>query len=175
LFNRAKKLGFDTNEFSPFKKETELKPIRGIMETYELQSPGTYYMDYLDLYKKYTFGVKPSLALDYVAQSELGKGKINHDMYSTFDGMRTGDSYIFPTEPPTKGFDLEMYNLQKEYKENPTDEIKEKIRDLVNDLFVYYGVVGLKKVALQLNDPCVLCSLHSGHKMLRMLCLAVLV
>jgi DNA polymerase elongation subunit (family B) len=146
MFNRAKKLGLDTNNFSPFKKETTLRTVEGIMTSYELQAPGIYYMDYVDLYKKYVFGVKPSLALDYVSQAELGKGKVNHDMYSTFDGMRTGESYIFPENEPEDEFDLKMYNLQKQYKENPTPELKEQIRDLANDLFCYYGAIDTYRV-----------------------------
>jgi DNA polymerase elongation subunit (family B) len=146
LFNRAKKLGFDTNNFSPFKKETKLRVVPGIMKSYELKSPGIFYIDYLELYKKYKFGPKPSLALDYVSEAELGKGKISHDMYSTFDGMRTGSSYIFPDKEPTDGFDKMMFDLQNEFKTNPTSELKEQIHNLANDLFVYYGAIDTYRV-----------------------------
>ena len=151
LFNRAKKLGFETNNFSPFNKETELKIIPGLMKTYELISPGIYYLDYLEMYKKYTFGIKPSLALDYVTKAELGKGKVNHDLYSTFDGMRTGENYIFPEKEPEDGFDKQMYLLQKQNKENPSTELKEKIHNLANDLFVYYGAIDTYRVK-ELDD-----------------------
>jgi len=156
LYNRTKKLGIDTNNFSPFYNEggiTEYTkvPMNNGQIVYRFKSTGCYWMDYLEIYKKYTYGIKPSYSLDFITKEELGKGKINHDMYSTFDGMRTGDNYIFPENIPDDDYDKEMYYLQLQYKEHPTEELKEKIHDLANDLFVYYGIIDTFRVK-ELDD-----------------------
>lgn len=142
LFNRAKKLGFDTNLFSPYNK-SKLSTIitdQG-MKSYKLEADGVFYLDYLEVYKKYTYTPRASYSLDNISYVELNERKVNHNMYSTFDGFRTGESYIFPDNVPADEFDLEMYNLQVIYKETKDIKIKEKIADLANDLFVHYGCI----------------------------------
>ena len=142
LYNRASKLGFDTNKFSPYNKSKINKIINNNgMVSYKLESDGIFYLDYLDIYKKYIYIPRASYSLDNIAYIELGDRKINHNMYSTFDGFRTGNNYIFPKEIPTDDYDLEMYNLQLKYKETNNPEIKEKISELANDLFVHYGCI----------------------------------
>lgn len=142
LYNRAKKLGFDTNQFSPYNK-SKLSTIitdQG-MKSYKLEADGVFYLDYLEVYKKYTYTPRASYSLDNISYVELNERKVNHNMYSTFDGFRTGESYIFPDKAPTDEFDLEMFNLQVLYKETQDNKIKEKIADLANDLFVHYGCI----------------------------------
>lgn len=142
LYNRSAKLGFDTNRFSPYNKTKINKIITDNGQiSYKLDSDGIFYLDYLDIYKKYTYVPRTSYSLDNIAFVELGERKINHNMYSTFDGFRTGDNYIFPNEAPTDEFDLNMYNLQLNYRETKDEKIKEQIRNLANDLFVHYGCI----------------------------------
>jgi len=169
LYNRSKLLGFSGNEFSPFNQEVKLhlKKLDNGQVTYTFSVPGIYFMDYLDLYKKFTFGERQSFSLDFISEYELNKRKVNHNMYSSFDGFRTGEDYIFPDKIPEEPYDLKMYKLQKEYKNNPSKELKEKIHNLANDLFVYYGLIDTFRVKelddkLQLIDIILMISSKMG-------------
>jgi len=151
LFNRAEKLGFNTNRFSPFEGSCELKqkelPNKSIYN--EMSCPGIHYMDYMEIYKKFTRETRSSYSLNNIAFVELGKTKINHNMYSSFDGFRTGKTYLFPSKPLTidenstedEIFEFEMYSLQVQYRNTPSTELEQKITSKANDLFVHYGVV----------------------------------
>lgn len=156
LYNRAKKLGFNTNAFSPYSKSklSMFMTDKG-MKSYKLDADGVFYLDYLEIYKKYTYTPRASYSLDNIAYVELGERKINHNMYSTFDGFRTGDSYIFPGTTPTDEFELEMYKLQCLYKDSKDIKIKEKINSLANDLFVHYGCIDTYLVK-QIDDKLML-------------------
>ena len=156
LYNRAKKLGFDTNAFSPYSKSklSMFMTDKG-MKSYKLEADGVFYLDYLEIYKKYTYTPRASYSLDNISYVELGERKINHNMYSTFDGFRTGDSYIFPGTTPTDEFELEMYKLQCLYKDNKDIKIKEEINSLANDLFVHYGCIDTYLVK-QIDDKLML-------------------
>lgn len=51
-------------------------------------------LDYLDLYKKFSFKVQESYKLDYIAQEELGKQKLKNN-YSSFKEFYTQDWELF--------------------------------------------------------------------------------
>ena len=46
-------------------------------------------LDYLDLYKKFTYTNRESYRLDYIAQVELGQKKLDHSEYDTFNDFYT--------------------------------------------------------------------------------------
>ena len=46
-------------------------------------------LDYLDLYKKFTYKVQESYRLDYIAEVELGQKKLDHSEYDTFKDFYT--------------------------------------------------------------------------------------
>ena len=46
-------------------------------------------LDYLDLYKKFTYTNRESYRLDYIAQVELGQKKLDHSEYDTFKDFYT--------------------------------------------------------------------------------------
>lgn len=141
LFNRVKKLNMEPN-FSPFGESTlEERKLDNGMLLYKLNAPGIYYLDYMDIYKKYTYSPRSSYSLDNISKVELGESKIDHSCYSTFDGMRSGDSYIFPTEEPSDEWDSKMYKLQTLYQETKDPCIKLDIQTHANDLFVHYGII----------------------------------
>ena len=50
---------------------------------------GVTQLDYLDLYKKYTFKAQESYRLDYIAQVELGQKKLDHSEFETFKDFYT--------------------------------------------------------------------------------------
>ena len=46
-------------------------------------------LDYLDLYKKFTYKVQESYRLDYISEVELGQKKLDHSEYDTFKDFYT--------------------------------------------------------------------------------------
>ena len=72
-------------------KQTE---VRGeIQTTYELS--GISILDYLDLYRKYSFKNPENYRLDTVAYDELGDRKLDHTEYDTFKDFYTKDWNTF--------------------------------------------------------------------------------
>ena len=53
-------------------------------------------LDYMDLYKKFSFKVQESYKLDHIAQEELNKEKVKHK-YDTFKEFYTNDWELFVT------------------------------------------------------------------------------
>jgi len=51
-------------------------------------------LDYMDLYKKFSFKVQESYSLDYISKEELGRQKIKHN-YSSFKDFYTKDWKLF--------------------------------------------------------------------------------
>jgi DNA polymerase elongation subunit (family B) len=50
---------------------------------------GVTQLDYLDLYKKFTYKAQESYRLDYIAEVELGQKKLDHSEYETFKEFYT--------------------------------------------------------------------------------------
>ena len=55
--------------------------------TYDIQ--GVAMLDYIDLYKKYTYSAQESYRLDHIAFVELGDQKLDHSEYGTFKDFYT--------------------------------------------------------------------------------------
>jgi len=58
---------------------------------------GVSILDYLDLYKKFTYKTQPTYALDYIAEVELGQKKLDHSEFATFREFYTQDWQKFVT------------------------------------------------------------------------------
>ena len=52
---------------------------------------GVSQLDYLDLYKKFTYKAQESYRLDYIAEVELGQKKLDHSEFDTFKDFYTKD------------------------------------------------------------------------------------
>ena len=52
---------------------------------------GVTQLDYIDLYKKFTYKAQESYRLDYIAQVELGQKKLEHSEYDTFKDFYTNN------------------------------------------------------------------------------------
>jgi len=66
-------------------KELYIKGRRNIV--YDIG--GITQLDYLDLYKKFTYTNRESYRLDYIAQVELGQNKLDHSEHDTFKDFYT--------------------------------------------------------------------------------------
>ena len=133
LWKRTKRLGIE-ERFSPFgKSEFKITELKNGIKKYGIQAPGVFYMDSIDIYKKFRLKPRESYSLDYIAEVELGEKKVNHDCFKTFDGFRTGDGFIKPQQEPKKESILE-YKL---YHANNDDEIKQ----ISKEYFIHYSVI----------------------------------
>lgn len=133
LWKRTKRLGIE-ERFSPFgKSEFKITELKNGIKKYGIQAPGVFYMDSIDIYKKFRLKPRESYSLDYIAEVELGEKKVNHDCFKTFDGFRTGEGFIKPQQEPKKESILE-YKL---YHANNDDEIKQ----ISKEYFIHYSVI----------------------------------
>ena len=48
-------------------------------------------LDYMDLYKKFTYKAQESYRLDHIANVELGQKKLDHSEFDTFKDFYTGN------------------------------------------------------------------------------------
>lgn len=150
IVNRLKNLGF-SESLSKYGSTTLTKNVndKGRI-SYKLDSNGHFFMDFMEIYKKFTFDPRSSYSLDNISEIELGEHKVPHTEFLTFDSFYTGSDYQY---------------TEKEY----SDKLRELIRKSygsdeffknVNLQFVYYGitdVILLKK----LNDKLQLVELMS--------------
>lgn len=98
IINRIKRvLGTaDAKRLSPWKyiKERQIKKNNKTEIQYEIY--GISLLDYLELYKKYSFKNPENYRLDTVAYNELGQNKLDHSQYETFRDFYTygWDTYV---------------------------------------------------------------------------------
>ena len=88
-------LGEDAvKQLSPWRnvRAREIRMNDKVMVTYEIA--GVNQLDYLDLYKKFTYNAQESYKLDYICKVELGVGKLENP-YNTFKEFYTKDWDLF--------------------------------------------------------------------------------
>jgi DNA polymerase len=146
LYKRSKYNNLET-KFSPWGDTVLDYNMKS--KSFELKSAGIFYLDSIDVYKKFILEPRQSYSLDYLAEVELNSHKVNHDYFNTFDGFRTGEGYIMPDSIPENPDELEIYNA---YKYNP-----ENISKISYNQFVHYGIIDVEILynidkKLQLTD-----------------------
>ncbi len=86
LCNRTRKvLGEDMmKKFSPWNvvNQREISRFKNIETVFDIV--GISVLDYLDLYKKFTYTAQESYKLDHIAKVELGKAKVDYGEYDSF-------------------------------------------------------------------------------------------
>lgn len=83
-----------TKQLSPWRqvKRRDVEFAQKTMTAYELV--GVTQLDYLDLYKKFTYNAQESYKLDYICKQELGVGKLENP-FDTFKEFYTTDWKLF--------------------------------------------------------------------------------
>ena len=91
LINRMVRLFGDkfTKQISPWKIFTEKKNYEHGQEKTFYDICGITQLDYLKLYKKFTYTNQESYRLDYIANVELGQKKLDHSEFETFKDFYT--------------------------------------------------------------------------------------
>lgn len=133
IHNRLKNLGMDTSKLSNYGNiKYNENEFQGRTE-FKFNADGHFYIDLMDVYKKFTFAPRPSYALDTIAEIELGENKVAHTEYAAFDDFYTG-KYIIPTEPTDDQKSSKIYQHAIKYG------IDDEVRELSHSEFVYYGI-----------------------------------
>jgi DNA polymerase elongation subunit (family B) len=88
IINRIRRLGLEAEKLSPWgmirdQKDRETGDIH-----YSI--PGIAILDYMELYKKFTFTARESYRLDFIAEVELGENKLENK-FDTFKEFYTND------------------------------------------------------------------------------------
>ncbi len=78
-------------DISPWRMVSEklIESFGRKQQTYDIA--GVSVLDYLDIYKKFTYTNQESYRLDYIAEVELGQKKLDHSEFATFKEFYTGD------------------------------------------------------------------------------------
>lgn len=112
IYNRMRNLGMNTNRLSNYggckcSDNAESGIVKATQKsTYKAQnarlefkfnSDGHFFIDLMDVYKKFTFSPRPSYSLDSIAEIELGEKKVDHSEYATFDEFYTKghDEFVY--------------------------------------------------------------------------------
>ena len=89
IVNRMKYLDLNFKYLSPIKRVYDKNTIIAGHDNMYYQIVGMSILDYLDLYKKYTYKNRESYRLDYIGQVELGMGKITDEQIQGYDLYKT--------------------------------------------------------------------------------------
>ena len=98
IINRIKRvLGTaDAKRLSPWKfiRDRQVQKNNKVETQYEIY--GVSLLDYMELYKKYSFKNPENYRLDTIAYNELGQNKLDHSQYETFKDFYTygWDTYV---------------------------------------------------------------------------------
>ena len=81
----------DTRRLSPWKNVRRKEFVVQGREQISYEIAGVSVIDYLDLYKKFTYKAQESYRLDHIALVELGQQKLDHSEFDTFKDFYTGN------------------------------------------------------------------------------------
>ena len=79
------------NSFSPWNRANEREVYVQGRKNYAYDVSGVNILDYLDLYRKFTYSNQESYRLDHIAHVELGQRKVDHSEYENFKDFYTSD------------------------------------------------------------------------------------
>lgn len=145
IINRCKRILGDaiTSLISPWKKLVERKATVNDKEVITYDIIGICHLDYLELYKKFNPGSQESFKLDYIADLELGSGKVENP-FDTFKEFYTGDGdYAGVVDENTHPINI-MRHRRAILRNDPTkqteyDEVDREIKAAASDLFIEYN------------------------------------
>lgn len=85
IYNRIKNLGMDTSRLSNYGNVSYSESEFQGRTEFKFSADGHFFIDLMDVYKKFTFAPRPSYSLDTIAEIELGEKKVDHSQFSSFD------------------------------------------------------------------------------------------
>lgn len=90
LVRRLRVLGLESEQLSPWNMIRDETSFNGSEKEEIFSIVGIAILDYLELYKKFTFTTRENYKLDYIAEVELGENKLENP-YDTFKEFYTND------------------------------------------------------------------------------------
>ena len=137
LYHRFKHYGLEQglSNYGP----VSIEKIKHTKDKYRLTTPGHEFIDFMEVYKKFTFTPQTSYALDNIADFELGVGKVEHDEFNSFDSLYTGRLYSITKQPIN---DKLREDIRQAKIANSQD-----FYDLVYLLFIKYAIVDVELLA----------------------------
>ena len=84
IVRRIRSLGLEPEVMSPWKMIHDETAFNNDNKEEIFSIPGIAILDYLELYKKFTFTPRESYRLDHIAEVELGQHKLDHSEYGSF-------------------------------------------------------------------------------------------
>ena len=81
----------EARRLSPWKNIRKREFVVQGREQISYEIAGVSVIDYLDLYKKFTYKAQESYRLDHIANVELGQKKLDHSEFDTFKDFYTGN------------------------------------------------------------------------------------
>jgi DNA polymerase elongation subunit (family B) len=78
-------------KLSPWNVVTQKESLVNNRQQIHYEISGVSQLDYLELYKKFTYSAQESYRLEYIAEVELGETKLDHTEFDTFKDFYTED------------------------------------------------------------------------------------
>ena len=153
IYNRIKNLGLDTNRLSNYGNVAYAENIFMDKLEFSLNAVGHFYIDLMNVYKKFTYTTRSSYALNNIAEAELGDKKVQHSEYAAFDDFYTG-KYIIPQNPTEEQKNSKIYQHAIKYG------VDNEVRELAHSEFVYYGITDtylIKRIDDKQNFTALMC------------------
>lgn len=108
LFNRIQRLGLDTKRLSNYGNVSlKMSEFQGKID-FKFDAAGHFYIDMMEVYKKFILAPRDSYSLENISNIELGESKVDHSEYPTFDDFYLGN-YSIPDEPTEEQKNSEIY------------------------------------------------------------------
>lgn len=82
---------YDMKKLSPWNTVAQREVLQQGRPYISIELGGISIIDYLDLYKKFTYTNQESYRLDHIAEVELGENKLDHSEYDTFKEFYTNN------------------------------------------------------------------------------------
>ena len=97
IYNRMKRLGLQTNRLSNHGKVTYSEGEYQGKTEFSFSADGHFWVDLMDVYKKFTFHPMSSYSLDSVAEYELNENKVDHSSFSSFEDFYNNgyDEFVY--------------------------------------------------------------------------------
>ena len=143
IFNRLKKIKIPTrlSNYGTAKLKSKILSNGQVVNT--IDAPGHYWVDMLDVYKKFIFDSVPNYAIDTIAEKEINMNKVNHDNYIKFDDFRLG-KYVITGNETQEQKETRIYKCAMMLEQGAPKEkakvLREYIRKKSYSDFVDYGV-----------------------------------
>lgn len=160
-----------TNMLSPW-GQTRVHKDKKQEDRCNVQIYGISHLDYLELYKKYSYGSEESYKLDNIANKVLGHAKLEHDEFLTFNDFVNGNPVpdLYGNELQVlayhkNNFDpsfTQWFDVYKDYGYDYSPESIDKIlKQLCWNKFTDYNIIDADLI-IQLEEKLNMVSLQVG-------------